>query len=45
MMDNQSFANKLKLSLEEVLEAWDFLESCGVIKSTALTMPWLGILA
>jgi hypothetical protein len=24
MMDNQSFANKLKLSLEEVLEAWDF---------------------
>ncbi len=32
MMDNQTFANKLKLSLEEVLEAWDFLESCGVIK-------------
>ena len=30
-IDNQSFANKLKLSLEEVLEAWDFLESCGVI--------------
>ena len=42
MMDNQSFANKLKLSLEEVLEAWDFLESCGVIKkhSSDNSLAW-----
>lgn len=31
-MDNQVFAAKLKIELAELLEAWDFLESCGLIR-------------
>lgn len=31
-MDNKMLATKLKMELEEVLEAWDFLESCGLIR-------------
>lgn len=30
--DNKVFATKLKMELEEVLKAWDFLESCGLIR-------------
>lgn len=36
IIDNRTFANKLKLPLDEVLEAWDFLESCGLIKKHSL---------
>lgn len=31
-MDNQILATKLKVELDEVLEAWDFLESCDLIR-------------
>lgn len=31
-IDNKKLSSMLKVSLEDVLEAWDFLESCGLVK-------------
>ncbi len=32
LIDNNELAGRLKISPDEVIEAWDFLESCGLIK-------------
>ena len=32
LIDNRELARRLKVPVDEVIEAWDFLESCGLVK-------------